>query len=253
MFNPSNEQLKKWIYGLAVILMITLLMAVLFLVLSFATPIFLMLGKVFVPFLIAGFIIYLVHPFVEKMESRNVPRPLSILFIFSIIIFALIMTIVKGTPYVLNEGEAFLEQLPEMAKTYREILETFYKQISYFPETFQSQINQWIHQGEASIAASVEELGAILIKILDWILLLFIIPFIVFYGLKDYPFLQKTVWYMTPKEMRKRGEELVKDLDQTLGGYIRGQIVVCILFSTIIENFCIWTTRTFTNIPKIFL
>lgn len=229
MVNPSNEQLKKWIYGLAVILMISLLMVVLVLVLSYAMPIFKLLGKVIIPFLIAGFIVYLVHPFVERMESKNIPRPFSILIIFSFIVTTLVIIIMKGTPYLIKEGEAFLEQLPEMSKTYREIIGSIYQQMSYFPETFQSQMNQWIHQGEASIAESVENFGSMLMKGLDWILLLFVIPFIVFYGLKDYPFLQKSVWFVTPKKMRKKGKELIRELDHTLGSYIRGQIVVCII------------------------
>lgn len=244
VFNPSIDQLKKWIYGLVIILMIGLLISVLFLVLSYTAPIFVILGKVLVPFMIAGFIIYLVHPIVEKMESKNIPRSLSVLFIFSIILISLIITIMKGTPYLLREGEAFLEQLPEMAKTYREIIGSIYQQISYFPETFQSQINQWIHKGEATIAESVEELGSVLMKGLDWILLLFVIPFIVFYGLKDYPFLQKTVWFITPKKMRKKGKELIKELDQTLGSYIRGQIIV-----SLVVGFLSWLGFWIVDMP----
>ncbi|WP_280768584.1 AI-2E family transporter [Salipaludibacillus daqingensis] len=226
MINPSSDQLKKWIYGLVIILLVALLVAGLFFFLSFLTPFFKTMMKVIIPFLIAGFIIYLVHPFVEFMEKKNIPRPLSILFIFAIILSMFVTIILKGTPYLIREGEALLEQLPDITKTYREILQTMYQEISYFPKAVQDQIDEWVHRGEAWVGTALEEIGSALMTLLDWTLLLFVIPFIVFYGLKDIPLLQRSVWYITPKRMRKTGKEVIKELDHTLGSYIRGQIIV---------------------------
>ncbi|WP_416149242.1 AI-2E family transporter [Salipaludibacillus sp. HK11] len=227
MINRSSEELKKLIYQLVLVLLVSLLIAGGFLFLYFIIPLIKLLVNVMVPFVFAGFIIYLVHPFVKKMESVNIPRPLSILFLFLLLLAGFIVIVMKGTPYVIREGEEFLEQLPAMARTYRETLELIYQQLAYLPESVQAQIDSWVHRGEAWIATSVEELGTVLMKILDWTVMLIVIPFIVFYGLKDYPLLKKASWYLTPKRMRKKGNELMVELDHTLGSYIRGQIIIC--------------------------
>lgn len=45
--------------------------------------------------------------------------------------------------------------------------------------------------------------------------------------------MKKTVWYLTPKSWRKRGSEFLRDVDDSLGDYIRGQLLVCFLLGLI--------------------
>ena len=60
-----------------------------------------------------------------------------------------------------------------------------------------------------------------------------LIPFISFYMLKDYGILKKAVWFMTPRKWRREGTVLLRDIDKSLGGYIRGQILVCGIIGTL--------------------
>ncbi|WP_158282133.1 AI-2E family transporter [Salipaludibacillus keqinensis] len=229
MENSNSEQLKRWIYGMILILLTGLIIVALILLVQYILPLLKPVFKVLSPFIISAFIVYLFHPLVETLESKKVPRPLSILLFFSIFLVLFIVVILKGTPYVVEEVESFLDQLPMMAKTYREFIETVYQRVTFLPEAFQQQLDQWVHRGEAWIAEAIEEMGSFLMKLVDWTLLLIVIPFIVFYGLKDFPLLKKASWYLTPKRMRKQGKELAKELDQALGAYIRGQILICVI------------------------
>lgn len=225
----GNEQVVKWIFRLTVILLTGLLVAGSLLFLQYLLPFLKSLFKLLVPFLTAGFIVYLLHPIVEKLESKHVPRPLSILLLFFLLTAVLTLVIMKAAPYIVQEGKELLEQLPELTATYRQFLISFDQQAAFLPESFQLKIDEWIQRGEEWLASSVEQVGSVLIIWLDWVFLLIVIPFIVFYALKDYPLLKKAVWFITPKKMRKDGRTLVKALDEALGGYIRGQIMVCIL------------------------
>ena len=64
-------------------------------------------------------------------------------------------------------------------------------------------------------------------KIFDFLILFALIPFIAFYMLKDYDELKKMIWYMTPKKWRNQGRAFLRDVDASLGGYIRGQLLLC--------------------------
>lgn len=45
--------------------------------------------------------------------------------------------------------------------------------------------------------------------------------------------MKKTVWYLTPKSWRKRGSAFLRDVDDSLGDYIRGQLLVCLILGVI--------------------
>ncbi|MCE7790924.1 AI-2E family transporter [Salipaludibacillus sp. CUR1] len=225
----DNEEMKRWIYRLIIVLLIGLILAGTILFLQYTGPFFRLFFKVLTPFLFAGFIIYLLHPVVEKLEKANIPRPLSIFIIFSLFLVLTVAGLLKASPYIIEEGRELLTQLPELAGTYREFTVEFTNQAAFLPDTFQQRMDNWISRGEGWVAGALEELGAALVSLLDWALLLIVIPFIVFYGLKDFPLLKNTSWYLTPKKMRRNGKQLIMAVDQTLGSYIRGQLIVCIV------------------------
>lgn len=66
-----------------------------------------------------------------------------------------------------------------------------------------------------------------------------LIPFITFYMLKDVDLIKKATWYLTPRKWRKRGVQFLRDVDESLGGYIRGQILVGASIGTI-AAFLFW-------------
>lgn len=72
------------------------------------------------------------------------------------------------------------------------------------------------------------------IKIIDYLfLILIIIPFIVFYMLKDFSAIKKATAYVTPKKWHKPGERFLSDVNESLGNYIRGQFFVCLIIGVI--------------------
>ncbi len=46
---------------------------------------------------------------------------------------------------------------------------------------------------------------------------------------KDIDTMKKAVWYLTPSSWRARGSEFIRDVDDSLGDYIRGQLFVCLV------------------------
>ncbi|MCY7585834.1 AI-2E family transporter, partial [Bacillus safensis] len=63
----------------------------------------------------------------------------------------------------------------------------------------------------------------------DYALVAALIPFLVFYMVKDMNTMKRAAWYLTPPSFRKRGKAFVKAVDESLGDYIRGQLLVCSL------------------------
>ncbi|SDY48787.1 Predicted PurR-regulated permease PerM [Evansella caseinilytica] len=218
----------RWIIRLSITLLAGLVLVMFVQVLTFLQPLWLLLGKVVLPFFLSALIAYLLHPIVHFLEKRNIPRTVSILLIYALFLSGFAWLLLRGTPYVMREGQELLEQLPEMADTYRSFVHTIHEQTEVLPPTFQAEANEWMKTGEEWIADSITNVAGFLRSLLDWLVLLAVIPFLVFYLLKDIPLVKKTVWYLTPDRARKGGIRLAKEIDESLGNYIRGQLIVCL-------------------------
>ena len=189
-------------------------------------PILKVIAKISVPFIIAGTIVYLLHPIIEKFHGIGVRRSYAVLTIFAIFFAALSVLIMKGTPFVLTQLKELIEHLPEYIVVVESWLEAFNEKISFFPSGLQEQIFTWLDGLQARLETMVESLAEWLMKALSWLIYFIVIPFLVFYLLKDYDILEKTAWYLTPKQWRKQGTILLRGIDESFGKYIRGQIVV---------------------------
>ncbi len=192
-------------------------------------PLLKLIFRVLIPFFIAGFIAYLLHPFIEKLEQNKFPRPFAILIIYGIFIAVFSWVILKGTPYVMKEGQELINQLPEMTNTYSHFMNILNEHTQTLPDSFQERTDQWVRRGEEMIAEGLMSVGLFLRQIFDWIILLIVVPFLVFYLLKDMELVQKVVWYLTPVRFRQEGRKLIKEIDHSLGNYIRGQLIVCVV------------------------
>ncbi|ADU29787.1 AI-2E family transporter [Evansella cellulosilytica] len=224
-----DNRLLRIVMRLLLILLVGLILFMTFQLFTYIQGFLVLIGRIITPFLLAAVIAYLLHPLIEALKKRNIPKSLSILLIYAAFVILFVIVLFRGTPYILEEGQELLDQLPVMAQTYTDFANTIHAQTEVLPSTFQEQVEGWMESGEAYIAESITSIGLIIRQLFDWMLLLIVIPFIVFYLLKDMDLVKKVCWYITPDRWRKEGASLVKEIDHSLGNYIRGQILVCIV------------------------
>ncbi|WP_171051726.1 AI-2E family transporter [Alteribacter natronophilus] len=213
---------------LGIILLALIIAAVLYMMMDALSGLWVKAGRILLPFAAAVFLTYLLHPAVEWLDRKGIHRPYSILLIFGIFTALFVTAVIKATPYLIAEGKDLLNQLPVLAGTYRDWVAEFHEQTAWLPDNFQAKADAWLERGEAVTADLVLGIVNILRTVWDLMFLLIVIPFIVFYLLKDIRLIYKTVWYFTPERWRGEGKQLMHDVDESLGNYIRGQILVCI-------------------------
>lgn len=218
----------KWLLRSVSLLVILLCLYVFLLLSPIWEPLVTVIIRIFIPFIIAGVITYLLHPIVEQLKTMGIARPISILLIYIVIIVIFSYLLLKGTPYIIEEIKDLLENIPHFANIYRQLVSDFYRQTSMMPEGFRATAEGWLTNIETIAAQGLVGTVANLRGILDYFFMLIIIPFIVFYLLKDFILLEKTAWYLTPRKWRNSGRELLRNINISLGNYIRGQLFVCL-------------------------
>ncbi|PLT34606.1 AI-2E family transporter [Bacillus sp. V5-8f] len=229
----------KWFYMLGLLLLLFILIFIFLKLKPVWQPFIHVFFTVLLPFFIAAFISYLLHPIIETLHEKGMNRGLAILIIYILFFGGVGFGIYKGIPAVIEQIRELSESAPKVAEQYRHWVTIFEKKTSNWPFGVHERLEDAITQMEGKLENLMGSVMQYIANILDFILLFALIPFIAFYMLKDFHLIKKMVWYLTPKTWRKQGIAFFGDINESLGGYIRGQIIVCAVIGSV-SAFLFW-------------
>ena len=205
--------------------------------------------SVLTPFLISLIIAYFLHPLVDKMQHRHkIPRSLSTLLIL-LIFFSLVFSLLAvSIPLTYKQSLQLIENLPKYAQIISEdIYPKIAESLNQFGLNVDSNLIHFLQNHQFSLETSdlIQKIfintlssSASLINILS---LIFIMPILVFYLLKDWDRLIANLNSNLNEKISQPIRELANKIDKTLAGFIRGQIHVCLILGFIyatLLSFC---------------
>lgn len=181
---------------------------------------------VITPFLISIIMAYLLNPIVRLLHQRNVPRAIAVIIIYFTFMLVATVFVINATPTFIKQSKDLTEHIPELVETYQAWLQEFNSHKYQLPETIRLGIDQALENIEVKttnyFANLLNGAGGFLHKFIG----LFVIPFLVFYMLKDMDSIQKGILLFVPRSQRKEFSKLIHDIDLALGNYIAGQLLV---------------------------
>lgn len=217
----------KWFYRLGFLFLLFIVFFIFMKLKPMWGPIVSVASIIFSPFFIGAFISYLLHPIVEALHRRGMKRGLSVIIIYLIFFGVTGFGLYKGIPATVNQIQELSENAPSLIRQYKTWVEMLHDHTSNWPFGIQERIEKGLDNLEVQMNVYVNKILNYSTKIFDFLVLLALIPFISFYMLKDYDELKKMIWYMTPKKWRNQGRAFMRDVDTSLGEYIRGQLLIC--------------------------
>ncbi|RLQ98122.1 AI-2E family transporter [Falsibacillus albus] len=223
----------KWLYRILFVLMIFLLLYVFYLLKALWLPLLHFAFLVFLPFFIGGFIAYLLHPLIEKIHESGLHRGVAILIIYSLFFGGIAYGVYRGLPLIIHQIKDLSNNLPMLAEEYKRWNDALEHSTKRWPDGLQTQIDEQIQNFELWVKKFLGYVVDVLMKVINMIFIIAVIPFISFYLLKDITKVKKAFWYITPRKWRKQGIRFLRDVDDSLGGYIRGQFLVCLVIGAI--------------------
>jgi predicted PurR-regulated permease PerM len=223
----------KWFYRIGFLLLLLIVLFI-FLKIRFVwLPVVRILVIILLPFFIGGFITYLLHPVVEKLHEKGLHRGLAIFLIYFLFFGGIGFALYKGIPVFIAQLRDLAESAPILAEQYRGWIRTLQSHTREWPDGLQMKMNDGITAFENKLDSLLTIIIDMLLNFLNSALFIMIIPFIAFYMLKDFQLIKRAVWYLTPKKWRKQGTRFLKDVDISLGSYIRGQLLVCVIIGSL--------------------
>ncbi|WP_274655098.1 AI-2E family transporter [Paenibacillus humicola] len=221
----TKNRLFVWlvytILGLIVLYLLLLLKPII-------VNIYVFLRAVLAPFLIAMIISYVLNPVVSLLHERKVPRTAAILLIYAVFCASLAVVLVNAIPMFLEQLQELNRHMPDLTMRAQSIVNDL-NNSSFLPESFRDGVNNALYKLEKQASDAIFSVINNIGQLLNVVFLGFIIPFLAFYILKDFDVFERTVLTYVPKPHRKHAVRLLKDIDNALGSYIRGQFIVCLI------------------------
>ncbi|WP_068469091.1 AI-2E family transporter [Candidatus Protochlamydia phocaeensis] len=189
------------------------------------TPVFNFASSLFIPIVVSFLLYYLLRPAIYVLEYFRLPRFISILIVYVIIAILLVI-------FFAYIGPLLGEQVSAIANTSVETLEKIKKSSQSIISTGMSANLE--HEIEVRVLGLIQQATALLSQnILDIVgfitrvaTILAVIPFIVFYLLKDDHEIAAGFLKYTPSHFDKEMRKILKNIDDTLSSYINGLVMV---------------------------
>ncbi|WP_245683847.1 AI-2E family transporter [Vulcanibacillus modesticaldus] len=217
--------------------LILLILTILFLLVKLGEVIgffIVFLKTLLLPFFIAIIISYLLHPIVTMLHNKGIPRSLAVLIIYFIFFGSLAIISFNIFPLLVAQIKDLGEQLPDIiGKLDRWLDGIRHDHLNPLPDSFQEGIDNSLENLEKRISESFSNITTWISNTIEVIITIFLVPFVAFYILKDYQILEKTIITLVPKRKRKEMIRLARDIDDALGNYIRGQLIVCMIIGVL--------------------
>lgn len=221
------------------VFLVTLLMGLNILVLSkisfIFTPLLEFGAAVMLPVIISGLLYYLLNPIVDFLERHRVKRIIAISIVFILIALLILWGLAVAIPAIQHQVLSFMKNLPDyLEKANRTIDDVLDNKVS--PEIkpqldeLTSQLSQNITSWASSFSARAVNWVSNLITVASQVIIaLIIMPFIVFYLLRDGKNLKGQIIRFLPTKIRKSADKVLSDVNTQLANYVRGQITVAII------------------------
>ena len=215
----------KYSTGILLVLLIILLLGKID---FFLVPLRNVLATILLPLLISGLLYYLLRPLVNWIVRFKIPRSLAILIGFVILLAVVAVISASTTSMVADQVTQLYQGLPGFLELAGEKTQEFFQNwnLSFIPvEELEKQVSGLLQKVVPFISKGLES-G--ISTVANAATALVIVPFFLFYLLKDDKLFHQRMLAIIPAKHRDSGEEILADVDKTLSTYIIGQAIIAL-------------------------
>ncbi|HEM6232604.1 TPA: AI-2E family transporter [Streptococcus suis] len=198
-------------------------------------PIGSFLEIVLLPMILTGLLYYLLNPMVDWMEKHKISRTVGISILFVLISLLIIWGLAVAIPSIQEQVTSFAQNLPaNIQKIEGQVTSLLQDQrFEQFRPTALELLNKVNDQAVAyaqKFSTSAVNWASNLISTASQIIVaVLIMPFILFYLLRDGQYLNKHITQYLPTKWREPIGTVLSDVNGQLSNYVRGQVTVAII------------------------
>ena len=188
-------------------------------------------------FVISFILAYLFNPVTDWLEKLKIPRIAGTLILLLLTFGTIIIIGIFLLPGLINELHILIKKIPEVGANLQnsfkdnlpKFLDTLNIESGGLEKYLSEKIPESIEKILLSILTGLTSVGSFLGKIFYIIL----IPILTFYFLKDFEEIKDWIVRFIPEQYKKYIYFYGWRFNRILGGYLRGQLIVCVIVGTL--------------------
>ena len=199
------------------------------------------------PFILSGALAYLLFPVVKALESLmpwrkrwpNLSRVVSILLIYVAAIAVLAGALAIIIPPTFRQAVEFVDEVPDLLGRARTTVEGWNEQYSSrVPEDVREVIEDKLNSASSVLISAarsvVGKTATTVTNAVTTIIGLAIVPFMIFYLLKDRETAVEGFYSVMPPDVQRHARNVVSITNQVFGAYIRAQLTLTVVVGTLV-------------------
>jgi len=207
------------------------------------SPVLDFLEVVMLPVILSGLLYYLLNPIVDWIEKHRINRVIAISIVFVIIALFIIWGLAVAIPNLQRQVLSFARNVPVYLEDADRVIDDLVTK--RLPDDFRPQLEQVLtnFSSQATVWASkvssqaVNWVSAFISGASQVIVALIIVPFMLFYLLRDGKGLRHYLTQFMPTKLKEPVGQVLSDVNQQLSNYVRGQVTVAIIVAVMFMIF----------------
>lgn len=196
-------------------------------------PLIVTFSTLFLPVIISGYLYFITIPLLNLLIKLKIPRMMSILIVVSCLVSVIFFIFYMIIPLVIEQLTSIAGTIPNLVEQIKSLIENFsdtkyYDFLANQTLISVSQIKEKIITLSTTVIDRISSSISDLVKFISRAaLVIFLVPFIFFYMLKDGDGLKGAIIRLLPKRASSEAEKILSETYVILGRYIRGQMLDC--------------------------
>ncbi|WP_027107684.1 AI-2E family transporter [Lacticigenium naphthae] len=214
----------------------------------FLNPLIGILTALFTPLLVAGFLYYLLNPFVILLEKIKLKRIYGIILALIVLLGIITLFITLGIPVLLQQFSLLIAGIPSFIKQLESLTieisqKGWAQQIDF--QAILASIDIWLSDTGTNLLNNlVSSVGETISKITDTIFLFITVPVILFYMLHDGWKFPNAASKIFPEKYQESVEALIRQIGLTISSYISGKGM-----ASLIVGIFLYITYSLASLP----
>lgn len=202
---------------------------------SFWKWIFSAIRAVIIPIGIAYIFALILFPLIRYLEKKGIgPRGFSLALVFVFAVGLIFAGFYFLTPLIAAEIQSFFENDFQNIITY---VTTDLRDDFIFGQNIYDQISNYIVKSNIITETLESIIPGLIVGLSNWVLPLVtsiaLLPILLLYYLYDYELIGDNIRGIIPKKHEKNVSKLTSKLNETVGAYLRGQLMLMIALGTV--------------------
>jgi predicted PurR-regulated permease PerM len=172
---------------------------------------------------------------VQRIQARRVPRAAAITVVYAVLIGAVALLLVVIVPVISDQADEFREQAPEQLRSLQsDWRDSSNPLLNGIGKDLLGRGIEFIEEPGSTVSGdSAERALPVIVQIGTGLVSALTLLVITFYYLLEKALIRRVILEQIQPDKRARVNRVWEDVEQTVGGWMRGQLLLCLVIGSI--------------------